>query len=83
MSILHYVNPPERTLASHPLSAMNLRVEFDPATAAKVAVFFETNGMSKAAAQLWQALSIAAPYDMETRKRAGDALYEYLIGGDR
>ena len=57
---------------------MNLRVEFDPATAAKVAGFFETTGMAKAAAQLWQALAVAAPYDMATRRHAGDVLYDFV-----
>ncbi len=57
---------------------MNLRVEFDPATAAKVAGFFETSGMVKAAALLWQALSLAEPYDLPTRRHAADAMYDYF-----
>jgi hypothetical protein len=47
----------------------HLRVEFDTATAARLAEFFETRGMSVAAIQVQHGVCQLSPYDVEARKQ--------------
>jgi hypothetical protein len=55
---------------------MNLQVNFDYATAGKVADFLATSGMKTAAARMWQALCWADPYDRAARERTADLLFD-------
>ena len=58
-----------------------MRVEFDNATAVKVAEYFESTGMATAAAKMWQGVSTSAPYDREAREKLGDLLFEQVQSG--
>jgi len=58
-----------------------MRVEFDNATAVKVAEYFESAGMVSAAAKMWQGLSMSTPYDREAREKLGELLFDQIQAG--
>ena len=60
---------------------MVLKVEFDDATAIKVAELFEREGMLTFAAKMWQSMCAGSPYNRAWRERLADLLYRLLVPG--
>ncbi len=55
---------------------MNLQMEFDAATAIKIAEYFEKSGFTDAANRMWLAINHVTAYDCDLRAKLGDILFD-------
>ena len=55
---------------------MNLQLEVDPATAIKIAEYFEKTGVTEAANTMWQAIHHGTAYDRDLRATFGDIIFD-------
>ena len=57
---------------------MNLQLEVDPATAIKIAEYFEKTGATDAANTMWQAIHHGTAYDRDLRAKLGEIIWMWL-----